>query len=174
MNLKRAQKKYYDQKIEENRKKMWDFEFTKKFLLEVREGIRTEYDRVKENNDAAGRRLMKEKYEVFYAEDNSPVDILGLPLPVAEIEALPLEKTGDIRFYKKEKLEPDKTICDNLTNMMVKTGTDLKQLEEQMKGIDQRINGPLVDQQGQDQSINASMTNLMTVSKLLTDYIKEL
>lgn len=167
-------KKYYRNQVSRNMEKMWDLEFTKKYLLEVREGIRLEYERQKETLDAYKRRLLKEKYEVFNAEDKSKSDVLLLPITPEEIENLPLEATTGIAFYKKLLPNPDDTICQNMQAGIDKITPDLNQLIEQMKSIDGRIKGPMMDNQGQDHSIEGQMANIMTIVKLLKEHIKSL
>lgn len=56
-----AQKKHFKSKIKSTQKKIWDIEFLKSQYKMTREGFRTEYDRLKELEDAADTRIAQEK-----------------------------------------------------------------------------------------------------------------
>lgn len=168
---------YFHKKIQEKRQQIWDREFTREVLLQQREGMRVEYDRIKEQVDAANRRICEEKYEVFYSESGDKVDIRTVPITAEEIESLPTKKSDKSRYHKKLKEDPDKTILENLTKTVEKLTPDLKQLEDQMLQIEQRVEGPLIhpdDPSKTDNSLNGSAEGLYSLIDMLKKHMKNL
>lgn len=173
--MKIFKKLHFTLKIWEKKRQLWDREFTKRFLNQEREGLRIEYDRLKEQLDAAQRRLMAELYEVFDGPEKHKMDIRTLPLPPEDIAALPdNEPTDQSRFFKVEKQDPDKTMVEQLTKKVAQVKPDVQQLETQMKNISLRVEGPLKDDQGQDHSLNGSMDDMRTLINLLRTHRREL
>lgn len=172
--MKLLKKWYFYKKIQEKKRQLWDREFTRAFLSEQREGMRIEYDRSNESLDAAKRRLCQEKYEVIYSESGDKVDVKTVPISADEIESLPTKKTKESRYHKVLKEDPDKTIIENLENTIKKISPDVEQLKKQIGQLDQRIEGPLRDENGVDHSLNGSSEDLVTVINLLKNHIKNL
>lgn len=165
---------YFTRKIWEKQGQLWDREFTKRMLGESREGLRIEYDRIKEQSDAAHRRLCAELYKVIDGPGGTEVDVRTLPLSPADIAKLPDAMTEESRFYKVAKADPDKTIVEQMEKKLIALQPDLDQLATQMNAISQRIEGPLRNEQGMDQSLNATMDDLRTVIGLLVTHRKHL
>ncbi len=169
---------YFTRKIWEKQGQLWDREFTKRILGESREGLRIEYDRLKEQVDAAQRRLCVELYTVIDGPGGNEVDIRTLPLSPTDIEQLPTAATEESRFYKVAKPDPDKTIVEQMQKKLATLQPDLQQLANKMQEIAKRIEGPLVmtDQSGQqrDYSLNAEMGDFHTIINLLRVHRKNL
>jgi len=56
-----AKKKHFKKKLEGVQKRIWDIEFLRSEYKATREGFRSEYDRLKELQDAANVRIAAEK-----------------------------------------------------------------------------------------------------------------
>lgn len=152
----------------------WDKEFTKRQLQEIREGIRQTKDRLRDQVDAAGRRLCEEKYVIYYSETGDVVSAREIPLDPTEIETLPEVKTEGSRYHKVTKAEYDTKVAENLENYLKRYRPQLDQLAEQIQGIDRNINGPLMDQKGNDVSLAGLMDGYMQVMELLRKYKRSL
>lgn len=176
--MKLFKKMYFSKVIRQKTQQVWDAEFKKRYLGEIREGIRIEYDRVKELLDGINRRLCMEKYLVMYTGDAqgaiTEVDVKSLPLSPVEIEALPTMATVGQRYYKVEKKDVDQKIIEGLNTQAVQLAKQVEGMEANLKNINQRIEGPLFDEQGNDQSLNGTIDGLMTLISILKQHKKSL
>lgn len=163
--MTRAQKKHYKNKKSIIRMKIYDLEFLRYQLKSMREGLRMEYDRIKENMDAAKRRLAGEQYRFFYCASNDEIDYKSIPILPDDFEKLPdkAEDTKDFRFYKKPRKEVDQKVCENLKGMIQKYSDDSEQLGKQMEGLDGQIDGP--------GGVVEKMDGMQTAINLLNEYI---
>lgn len=168
-------RRFFKQKVNNIEKMIWDKQFKRRYLAELREGKQTQYGEIMEKKvDPAYRRLLHEKYKVYYTEGGNEVDIKTLPVPFKDIEQLPDKPTKDIRYYKVAKGDPDKTICENLQKLIDRFTPDLEQLKQQMQGIKLEMDGPLRDEQGTDRSVSGDLVRLQANRELLIDYLKTL
>lgn len=93
------EKKHFQDKILLTRKKMWDLEFVRKQLKQLREEWRSQYDRLKEQEDAAVLRLEQER-----AKEDPDATI------VANLENLIKRQTPDLEQFKKNMQAVDSRI----------------------------------------------------------------
>lgn len=119
--------------------KIWENEFLKHQLYEVRGGMREQYDWLRERIEGSIRRIAEIKYDIFYAETGDAVKVMDLPLPPREIEFLPSTPTAPHRFYRIEKKERDEKLLEELNRMITMREPDLEQYKQQLKGIDGKI-----------------------------------
>lgn len=161
-------KKHYENKIEVTQKKIWDMEFLLHQYKQMREGIRVEYDRLKEARDATityktllqfygtekAKELMKNAEEAYRAKE-------------ATNELKPINLTD-------EESELIKSLDEDYT----KKTEDLTQMEKQMGAIDKMVSGTFAPGEksplGSDQSVEATIENLHSVVTMLKDEIKKL
>lgn len=86
-----AKKRHLKSKVEVTQKKIWDFEFYRRQLENEKEGIRLEYDRIKEALDAATLRLK--------IENEKPADQQDKQV-IANLENLVKKYTPDMEQMK--------------------------------------------------------------------------
>lgn len=147
-----------------------DKEFTKRQLEEIKEGMRQQRDRLVDQVDGASRRLCELKYTVYYSETGDKVSVKEIPLSPADIEKLPDKPSKKYRFHKKDNVAQDQKEVEAVSKYIEKNAPYLKQMEQQLQDIERKINGPLYDQQGQDQSMAGALTGLKEVMELLKKY----
>lgn len=126
--------------------KIWENEFLKHQLWEVRGGMREQYDWLRERVEGAIRRRAELKWQIFYAETGDPVKVMDLPLPPREIETLPDKSSMPIRFYKQERAYTNtKEATDaaskisELERMIERRQPDLDQQQKQLEGISNKV-----------------------------------
>lgn len=144
-NLNRTNRKrrYIKNALIKSENKIWENEFLKHQLMEVRGGMREQYDWLRERVDGAIRRLAETKYTIIYSETGDEVKVMDLPLPPAEIELLPDKPTPPHRFHKKEKGYNNKKEAQDAVDTMKELERiiklrqpDLEQQKQQLQGVD--------------------------------------
>lgn len=90
MTIPYSRKRHFKEKLETQVRKMWDTEFAKEKYKQVREDMRTEYDRMAENLPAYEERLRKlnERNEPTDAEDikNTEATLAARKQDVAQLK----------------------------------------------------------------------------------------
>jgi hypothetical protein len=168
--MRLSKKKHYKYKVEVTQKKIWDMEFLRNQYKMMREGIRVEYDRLKEARDATNtyRTLLK-----FYGEDRAKE--LMKNAEEAFNARIATEK-GEVK--ERQLNEEEKGLVNALDTDYKNKTEDLEQLERQMEAIDKMVEGAYKPGEksplGMDQSINATIENLYTVVDMLKQEIKKL
>lgn len=165
--MKLRQKLHYWGKKRIIQKKKWDLEFLADELKSMREGLRQEYDRLREQLDAAKRRRAGEKYSFCYSASGDEVSNQNIPILPDELEKLPDEPkdTKDFRFFKKPKKQVDETLIKNLENLIQKTTEDTQKLKMQMDGIDGQLDGP--------DGVYTKIEGYLTAMKMIDQFIKK-
>ncbi len=74
---------------------------------------------------------------------------------------------------EKKKVDPDKTICDNLRNLLDKYAPDIKELKSRMEGCDRQIVG-YDDAEGHHEGINDTIDGHRANIKLIEEHLKNL
>ena len=72
------------------------------------------------------------------------------------------------------KDKPDKKIVKSLQKLIKDLRPDVKELEKRMQHLDQWCDGPMVNEQGVDTSIKATIDGLRALIEMLTEYRKKL
>lgn len=139
LNRTHRKKKYIKNALIKAENKIWENEFLKHQIWEVRGGMREQYDWLRERVDGAIRRLAETKYKIIYSESGDEVKVMDLPLPPAEIETLPNKPTEPHRFHKVPRENPDKKVIEELERIVEQRKPDLKQQKEQLQGIDAKV-----------------------------------
>lgn len=126
--------------------KIWENEFLKHQIWEVRGSMREQYDWLRERVEGAIRRIAENKWQFFYSESGDEVKVMDMPLPPRELASLPDKPTKPHRFHKKERaFNSDKeakdavTTIEELERVVEKREPDLKQQKQQLQGIDQKV-----------------------------------
>lgn len=119
--------------------KIWENEFLKHQIWEVRSGMREQYDWLRERVEGAIRRLAENKWDIFYSETRDPVKVMDLPLPPREIETLPDKPTTPHRFHKVAKKSPDTKVIEEVQRIIERRQPDLDQQKKQLEGVDQKV-----------------------------------
>lgn len=163
-----SKKQHYKNKIEVTQKKIWDMEFLLSQEKKVREGIRVEYDRLKESRDATDtfRILIK-----FY-----PLDKAKTFMKHAEEAYQAREATKEMKEI--EHSDDEMELIKSLDAEYDKKTEDLDQMKKQMDMLDKMISGKFAPGEksplGMDISIEATIENLYSVVEMLKDEIKRL
>lgn len=148
--LRWRKKRHCKRKMRVIEMKIWDLEFLKEKLLNMREGFRVEYDLIKEKVDASQRRMYGEMYEFWYSASGDKVDIRELPIMPADIPNLPDTQgdTKDFRFFKTKRENSNNETVEAMKNYLDGAMADLEQLKKQMYGLDGQIHneGGVVEQ----------------------------
>jgi len=127
--------------------KIWENEFLKHQLWDVRGNMREQYDWLRERVEGAIRQRAEAKWVLYYAETGDEVPVKDLPIPPREIEKLPDKPDyPPHRFYKNERGFNDKkeakdavTTISELERIIEKRQPDLDQAKQQLDAIDQKV-----------------------------------
>lgn len=141
-NLTRSirRKKYIKNALKKAENKIWENEFLKHQLWEVRGGMREQYDWLRERVDGAIRKLADTKYTYYYSEDKvkAPLKVMDIPLPPRELDNLPDKPTPPHRYHKVEK-KHDPKVAEELERMIKLREPDLEQQKKQLEGVDAKV-----------------------------------
>ena|SRR3990167_689532 len=171
LTRKHRQKRYLRGAIKKAESKIWESEFLKHQIWEVRGGMREQYDWLRERVEGAIRRRAENKWKIFYAEGNEEVKVMDLPLPPREIESLPDKASyPPHRFYKKERVFNDTkeakdavTTINELERIIEKRQPDLEQQKKQLEQVDMKV-----------QEINNTIEGTFELKKSLLSMLNKL
>lgn len=137
---KRWRRKGYIRKaIKKAEHKIWEMQFLKHQIHEVRGGMREQHDWLRERVDGAVRRKAELLYDIYYAESGDLVKVMDLPLPPREIEQLPDKPTKPHRFYKVAKKNVDKEKVAELERVIKLREPDLENQRKSLEGIAAKV-----------------------------------
>ena len=119
--------------------RVWEVEFTKSQLWEVRGGMREQYDWLRERVEGAIRRVAEIKYDIHYSESGDLVKVMDLPLPPREIEGLPDKPTPPHRFHKVPKKQIDKEKLEELEKVIKLRQPDLDEQKKNLQTLDAQV-----------------------------------
>lgn len=141
LTRRRRKVRYFRESLRKAENQIWQNEFTKRQLSEVRTGVREQFDWLRERVEAAKRELMTVKYQVFYSEGGDEVSIANLPLAPDEVPTLPQVPTPPHRFHTQSKAltEEDNKKIGDLERVIMKRSPDLAQMVEQLESIDKQL-----------------------------------
>lgn len=143
--------------------KIWEQEFLKHQVWEVRGDMREQHDWLRERVEGAIRRIAEIKYDLFYSETGDPVKVMDLPLPPREIETLPNKPTKPHRFHKVAKKDIDKSKLDELERVVKLREPDLQQQQQNLQGIDAKV-----------KEIDAAVHGLFELKKSIHSMLRKL
>lgn len=119
--------------------KIWENEFLKHQIWEVRGGMREQYDWLRERVEGAIRRRAEILYDIYYSESGDLVKVLDLPLPPREIESLPDKPTAPHRFHKVRRKDVDKEKLAELERVIKLREPDIENQKRSLAGIDAKV-----------------------------------
>lgn len=159
----RRKRRFFQGQIQGTEAKIWQQQFLKFQMWEVRGRMREEYDWLRERVEGAIRHKAELLYDFYYAADNSTVKVMDMPLPPRELEQLPDKATEPHRFYKVAKKEYDKQKLEELSRMIERRQPDIDQQKKQLQQIDQQVTG-----------IDNTISGLFELKKSLHGMLKRL
>ena len=164
-NLGRSyrRKKYIRSALMKAENKIWENEFLKHQIWEVRGNMREQYDWLRERVEGAIRHIAEEKWTIHYAETGDVVKVTDLPLPPREIDTLPDKASMPIRFYKRVKNNMDAQKVGELKRIIEQRQPDLDQQKKQLEGIDAKV-----------AEIDGTITGLHELKKSLISMLNKL
>jgi hypothetical protein len=159
-----TKKRHFKNKLEVTQRKILDVEFLLDNYKQMREGFRTEYDRIKEELDGV------ETYEFL---------IKKLGVEEAKEVMKDAEKSYKLRDEMKDEKDKElnkeeEDILTNLKNNIVGKKNDMEILKKQMKDVDVMIEGDPEQPASVSQSVNQNLSNLRSVIDMLRQIIKKL
>ena len=139
LTRKHRRRQKFREAIAKAQDKIWENEFLKHQIWEVRGGMREQYDWLRERVEGAIRRRAEIKYDIYYSESGDIVKVMDLPLPPREIESLPDKPTAPHRFHKVAKKEIDKEKLEELERVIKLREPDLENQKKNLQGIDEKV-----------------------------------
>lgn len=164
-NLTRAHRKrnYIRKALKKAEAKIWENEFLKHQIAEVRGGMREQYDWLRERVEGAIRRKAELMYDIIYSESGDQVKTIDLPLPPREIETLPDKSTPPHRFHKVAKKDHDKEKVSELERVIKLREPDIENQKTNLTGVDNKV-----------REIDGAIAGLHELMKSLRTMLKKL
>lgn len=164
-NLTRNKRKrtFFHNQIKGTEAKIWQQQFLKFQIWQVRGELREKFDWLRERIDGAIRQMAEIKYTFIYSEGDNEVKVMDMPLPPRELEVLPDKATPPHRYHKVPKKDIDKTKLEELKRIVDRRQPDLDNMKTQLQQIDGQVN-----------QIDITIEGLFELKKALHKMLKRL
>src|SRR3990167_6431323 len=137
-------RRFFQRSIQKAETEIYNQEFKKHQLNEIRGGMREQYQYILERIEGAKRKILELKYS-FFQENGDPIESSNLPLSPEEAETLPDTLVPPNRFYKQDKKHEDKANIDKqleeLQRIVDRREPDAQNVKENIEKIDGNIAG---------------------------------
>lgn len=162
-------KRHFKKRFQGTEAALWDMEFQKDKLRQIREGFRMEFDKINENYEGRKRfAALIRKYGLELAtkiKDYSP-DLVDRALNKFERdETEEIKKSLGLTELKGTNTEQDKKAIGNLEKQIEPIEKEVNQLKTQMGAIDNEIEGL--------GGVNEKIEGMIELTKMLKEFIKK-